>query len=96
MTKILARSNRTACIGLAHHALIYGVSHATSPFRAERIQPPAIDDIILRGKWSDCVALQQESVRTPALREKIKRVCEAHISDPYEQRFHFWMKNVEL
>ena len=55
----------------------------------------AIDDIISRGKWSDWMDLQREVVRTPELREKVKKICEAYISDPYEQRYHFWMKNVQ-
>ena len=56
---------------------------------------PAIDDIISRGGWSDWVELQRECVRNPSLKEKVRKVCKAHIADPYAQRYHFWWKNVQ-
>ena len=55
----------------------------------------ALDDIISNGKWADWIELQKEVVRTPALRAKIKQICEAYISDPYAQRYHFWMNNAK-
>ena len=56
---------------------------------------PAIDDIISRGKWVDWVDLQHELVHNPEIRVKIQQVCEAYITDPYAQRYHFWWKNIQ-
>jgi len=49
----------------------------------------AIDDAIGRGRIDDWKELRgaagQESVRT-----RILRVCAGRLSDPTEQRYHFW------
>jgi len=50
----------------------------------------AIDDIIARGKRPDWAALRTAMLADRLVREKILRVCAAHIADPYAQRFHFW------
>jgi hypothetical protein len=50
----------------------------------------AIDDIIARGKRRDWAALRTALLTDPSIREKVLRVCAAHIADPYAQRYHFW------
>ena len=50
----------------------------------------AIDDIIGRGKLGDWHALRDASDADMALVRKILRVCEAHCSDPFAQRYHLW------
>lgn len=50
----------------------------------------AIDDVIARGKLQDWAALRQAVLEDPSLVQKVLRVCQAHISDPYAQRYHFW------
>jgi hypothetical protein len=52
----------------------------------------AIDDIISRGQRVDWLELRAGLQQTKAqtLAEKIQKVCEAHIADPYAQRYHFW------
>lgn len=50
----------------------------------------AIDDIIARGKRRDWAALRTALLADPSIREKILRVCAAHVADPYAQRYHFW------
>lgn len=50
----------------------------------------AIDDIIARGKRPDWAALRTAMLADPLVREKILRVCAAHIADPYAQPYHFW------
>lgn len=50
----------------------------------------AIDDVIGRGKRHDWAELRRAVLRDPLLLEKVLRVCKAHISDPYAQRYHFW------
>jgi hypothetical protein len=55
----------------------------------------AIDDIISRGKREDWATLRTALLSDPSVREKILRVCAAHIADPYAQRYHFWKQYVE-
>jgi len=55
----------------------------------------AIDDIIERGKRDDWAELRAAAVRDRALMQKILRIAEAHVSDPYAQRFHFWRQYAE-
>lgn len=55
----------------------------------------AIDDVISRGKRQDWAALRQAILEDQTLIEKVLRVCKAHISDPYAQRYHFWKGYVE-
>jgi hypothetical protein len=55
----------------------------------------AIDDIIGRGQRQDWAALRTALLNDSAIREKVLRVCEAHVADPYAQRYHFWKGYVE-
>lgn len=50
----------------------------------------AIDDMISRGKRRDWSELRKAALQDRTLLDKILRVCQAHISDPYAQRYHFW------
>ena len=50
----------------------------------------AIDDMIARGRREDWAALRKAAVADKRIMEKVIRVCRAHISDPYAQRYHFW------
>ncbi len=55
----------------------------------------AIDDLIARGCRSDWEELRAALIESPALAEKIRQVCRPNLSDPYAQRYHFWMHYVE-
>lgn len=50
----------------------------------------AIDDVIARGKLDDWKELRDAAASDMEIREKILRVSKPHLSDPYEQRYHFW------
>ncbi len=50
----------------------------------------AIDDIIDRGGRADWAFLRDRSRGEASVMEKIRRVCEAHCSDPYDQKYHLW------
>jgi hypothetical protein len=50
----------------------------------------AIDDIIGRGKLSDWHELRDASENDKELLSRILRICNAHCSDPYAQRYHLW------
>jgi hypothetical protein len=56
----------------------------------QRFSLAAIDDAIARGKRKDWAELRQEALADRSVMEKIRRVCLAHDSDPYAQRYHFW------
>lgn len=55
----------------------------------------AIDDIIGRGKRQDWAVLRTALLSDSSIREKVLRVCAAHIADPYAQRYHFWKHYAE-
>ena len=55
----------------------------------------AIDDLIGRGKRGDWTKLRLAALNDQSLMLKIVRVCQAHIADPYAQRYHFWKQYVE-
>jgi hypothetical protein len=55
----------------------------------------AIDDVIARGKRRDWVDLRQAALTDRAVLEKVLRVCQPHIADPYAQRYHFWKQYAE-
>jgi len=55
----------------------------------------AIDDVIARGRRADWEALREALLADPFLAEKVRQICQAHIQDPYAQRYHFWMHYVQ-
>jgi hypothetical protein len=55
----------------------------------------AIDDVISRGRRSDWEALRRAVLANDSLRGKIRQVCQARVTDPYAQRYHFWMHYVQ-
>jgi hypothetical protein len=55
----------------------------------------AIDDVISRGKRHDWAELRRAVLADPAVLEKTLRVCQAHVADPYAQRYHFWKQYAE-
>jgi hypothetical protein len=61
----------------------------------QRFTLAAIDDVISRGHWRDWAELRQSVLTDATLMDKVARVCHAHTSDPYAQRYHFWMHYAE-
>ncbi len=55
----------------------------------------AIDDIIARGKRQDWAELRRAALDDRVIMEKVLRVCQAHVADPYAQRYHFWKHYAE-
>ena len=55
----------------------------------------AIDDVIDRGRKKDWLELRRSVLSDPAMSERVRKVCAAHIADPYAQRYHFWMQYVQ-
>ncbi len=61
----------------------------------QRYTLAAIDDIISRGKMRDWMELRNAILSDPALFDKVERVCRLRLSDPYAQRYYFWMHYIE-
>jgi hypothetical protein len=55
----------------------------------------AIDDIISRGLWVDWVDMHKEILSNVLLLDKVEKICKNYISDPYQQRYHFWYNYVQ-
>ena len=55
----------------------------------------AIDDVIDRGEKGDWLELRRAALSDPSVLERIRKVCAAHLADPYAQRYHFWMHYAE-
>lgn len=49
-----------------------------------------VDDVIARGRMEDWKALRDAQSQRTDVRERVVRVCAAHLADPYAQRYHFW------
>ena len=60
----------------------------------ENYTPAAVDDIVSRGRWQDWVDLRKAAIRDATVLDRIERVCARYVSDPYAQRYHFWMNHV--
>jgi hypothetical protein len=61
----------------------------------ERYTLAAIDDVISRGRWKDWADMRRVALANPSLLDDIKLVCQHYITDPYAQRYHFWMNYTE-
>jgi hypothetical protein len=55
-----------------------------------RLTLAAIDDVIERGQRESWAFLFAAVDSSPEIRSRVLRVCEAHISDNFAQRYHFW------
>lgn len=61
----------------------------------QRFTLAAIDDVIARGKRQDWAELRKAALADWSILEKVLRICQAHITDPYAQRYHFWKHYAE-
>jgi hypothetical protein len=61
----------------------------------QRFTLAGIDDVISRGRWGDWSELRRAALADRSLLSKVAKVCRSRISDPYAQRYHFWMHYVE-
>ena len=50
----------------------------------------AIDDVIARGRLDDWKQLRDAAASRKDIQERILRVSQPYLSDPYAQRYHFW------
>jgi len=57
----------------------------------QRFTLAAIDDVISRGRWDDWAKLRQAVIEDRCVLDKVEQVCRPYLTDPYAQRYHFWM-----
>jgi hypothetical protein len=57
----------------------------------QRLTLAAIDDVISRGRWDDWAKLRQAVIEDRCVLDKVEQVCRPYLTDPYAQRYHFWM-----
>ncbi len=57
---------------------------------SDELSAAAIDDMIDRGGRADWAFLRDRSREDQSVMQKIRRVCEAHMSDPFDQKYHLW------
>jgi hypothetical protein len=50
----------------------------------------AVDAVIGRGRLDDWKELRGAAASEERVRERILRVCAAHLADPTDQRYFFW------
>lgn len=50
----------------------------------------AIDDMIDRGGRADWHLLREAADADPAIKERIRHICEIRAKDPCDQKFHLW------
>lgn len=61
----------------------------------QRFTLAAIDDVIARGRRQDWADLRLAVVGDAAVLDKVRRVCDPHLADPYAQRYQFWNHYVQ-
>ena len=61
----------------------------------QRFTLAAIDDVVTRGKRKDWEELRKAVLADRSVLDKVARICRPHVSDPYAQRYIFWMNYVE-
>ena len=57
----------------------------------QRFTLAAIDDVISRGQMKDWAELRFAALADRSLFDKVERVCQAYVLDPYAQRYYFWL-----
>lgn len=81
--RMKAVNERRAIVSLGTGMIHRNLNHS-------RFTPAAIDDVIDRGKRDSWALLLAAVDVSPEIRNRVLRVCAAHISDEYAQRYHFW------
>jgi mRNA interferase MazF len=68
-------------------SLVIGLPMTTAEYNSDN--PFAVAAGVAKG------SKEGKTSYVPSLRNKLRRVCQAHSADPYAQRYHFWLHYVE-
>ena len=74
---------------LAEFGIICGMKHRHIQ-SDDSFSSVAIDDIIDRGGRADWAILRERSRIDEVVMDRIRRVCAAHASDPFAQKYRLW------
>ena len=61
----------------------------------QRLTLAGIDDVVARGRFDDWARLRRAILDDPTLMDKVERICRQYATDPYAQRYQFWLHYVE-
>lgn len=84
------RRERMKAVNARRAAVSLGTGMVHRHLNHSRFTPAAIDDVIDRGKRDSWASLLAAVDASSEIRDRVLRVCAAHISDEYAQRYHFW------
>jgi hypothetical protein len=84
------RRERMKAINARRTAAVFQTGMRHRSLNHSRFTLAAIDDVIDRGQREAWAALLAAVDASPEIRSRVLRVCKAHKSDDFAQRYHFW------
>lgn len=84
------RRERMKAINARRAGLSLGTGMRHRHLNHSRLTLAAIDDVIDRGQRESWASLLAAVDASTEIRSRVLRVCAAHLSDNYSQRYHFW------
>jgi hypothetical protein len=84
------RRERMKSINARRTAASFGTGMPHRHLNHGRFTLAAIDDVIGRGQRGPWASLLAAVDASPEIRSRVLRVCAAHVSDDFAQRYHFW------
>jgi hypothetical protein len=84
------RRDRMKVVNARRALALLGTGMTHRHLNHSRFTLAAIDDVIDRGKRDSWALLLKAVDASHETRNRVLRVCAAHISDEYAQRYHFW------
>jgi hypothetical protein len=84
------RRERMKAINARRSEAVFDTGMRHRHLNHSRFSLAAIDDVIDRGQRQSWASLLAAVDASPEIRARVLRVCEAHVSDEFAQRYHFW------
>jgi len=84
------RRERMKTINARRAASVFNTGMKHRHLNHSRFTLAAIDDVIDRGQRESWAFLLAAVDASPEIRSRVLRVCNAHVSDDFAQRYHFW------
>ena len=84
------RGERMKAINARRTAATFDTGMQHRHLNHSRLTLAAIDDVIDRGQRESWAFLLAAVDASPEIRSRVLRVCKAHVSDEFAQRYHFW------
>jgi hypothetical protein len=84
------RRERMKAINARRKAAVFDTGMRHRNLNHSRFTLSAIDDVIDRGQRESWASLLSAVDASPEIRSRVLRICRAHVSDDFAQRYHFW------